>query len=265
MERIATNLSKIALKFHEPRIYGVGAVVPNPRWHLAPHFHHFHEIIAVQQGRYEVKSSAQTTRASTGDIVFYRAGFVHEETSDARDPVGIDFIAFDTSDPLPWLPLLTHDTHGRVRHLIRWLMEDVRGQRAPELQRPLFEALLGELRLLCAVPHDPWLEALLLHMRENLARRLTLDDLAAMGRMSKFAFVRKFSRLRGRTPMEELRLIRLDQARTLLLTTSLPVKAIAPAVGITDEYQLSKLFRRYFDLSPSHLRTRSVKRDIPPG
>jgi len=76
--------------------------------------------------------------------------------------------------------------------------------------------------------------------------------------MSKFAFVRKFRRLRGRTPMEELRLLRLDRARTLLLTTSLPVKAIAPEVGIGDEYQLSKLFRRHFNLAPSQLRTRSL-------
>ena len=58
--------------------------------------------------------------------------------------------------------------------------------------------------------------------------------------------------------MEELRLSRLDQARTLLLTTNLPVKAIAPAVGIGDEYQLSKLFRSHFNLSPRDLRTRSV-------
>jgi AraC-like DNA-binding protein len=195
--------------------------------------------------------------AGPGDIIFYRAGFVHEETADARDPVGIDFIAFDTGDPLPWLPLRTHDTQGRVREMVHWLIEDVGHRRAPELRRPLFDLILGELRLLCAVPPDPWLETVVTFMRKHLARALTLEDLAGQGRMSKFAFVRKFRRLRGRTPMEELRLMRLDRARTLLLTTSLPVKAIAPAVGIGDEYQLSKLFRRHFNLAPSHLRTRS--------
>jgi AraC-like DNA-binding protein len=254
MEAVATNLSTIALKLAEPQIYGAGAVVLNPRWHMAPHFHHFHEIIVVRQGRYEIKSAEQSFRAGTGDIVFYRAGFVHEETSDTRHPVAIDFIAFDTGDPLPWLPLLTHDTQGRVRQLVHWLIDDVRGQRGSELRRPLFDVLLGELRLLCAVPRDPWLENILDFIRKNLARRLTLEDLAHQGKMSRFAFVRKFRRLRGRTPMEELRLTRLDQARTLLLTTSLPVKAIAPAVGIGDEYQLSKLFRRQFDLPPSRLR-----------
>jgi AraC-like DNA-binding protein len=259
MEGVAINLSKIALKFPEPKIYGAGAVAPNPRWHMPAHFHSFHEIIVVRQGRYEMKSPEQTVWAEPGDVLFYRAGFVHEETSDARNPVGIEFIAFDTGDPLAWLPLRTPDTQGRVREIVRWLIDDVGHRRAPELRRPLFDVLLGELRLLCAVQPDLWLEEILAFLRKNLARRLTLDDLARQGRMSKFAFVRKFRRLRGRTPMEELRLMRLDQARTLLLTTSLPVKAIAPAVGIGDEYQLSKLFRRHFDLSPSHLRTRSLR------
>ena len=76
--------------------------------------------------------------------------------------------------------------------------------------------------------------------------------------MSKFAFVRKFKRLCGPTSMEELRLIRLDQARTLLLTTNPPVEVIAPAVGIGDEYQLSKVFRSHFNLFPRDLRIRSV-------
>jgi AraC-like DNA-binding protein len=251
-------LSKIALKISEPRIYGAGAVAPNPRWHMPAHFHSFHEIIAVRQGRYEVKSPEKTVRAEAGDIIFYPAGFVHEETTDARNPVGIDFIAFDTGDPLTWLPLRTRDTQGRVREVVRWLIDDVGHRRAPELRRPLFDVLLGELRLLCAVPPDPWLEGVLAFLRKNLARPLALVDLAREGRMSKFAFVRKFRRLRGRTPMEELRLLRLDRARTLLLTTSLPVKAIAPEVGIGDEYQLSKLFRRHFNLAPSQLRTRSL-------
>ena len=256
MEILAINLSTIAMSFSGPQIYGAGAVQPDPKWRMAPHFHSFHEIIVVILGRLLLKSGEQALTASPGDILFYRAGFVHEEISDPKAPLGILFVSFQTSDSLPWLPLRTYDANGRIRQLVAWLVEDARERRAPETQRPLFDALFGELRRLCAVPRDPWIETLLAFIRKNLARPLTLDDLARHGKMSKFAFVRKFKRLSGRTPMEELRLTRLDQARTLLLTTNLPVKAIAPAVGIGDEYQLSKLFRHHFDLSPRDLRTR---------
>ena len=202
-----------------------------------------------------MKSGGQDVTAGPGDILFYRSGFVHEEISDPKAPVGTLFIAFNTGDPLSWLPLRIYDAQGRVRQLVAWLVDDVRDRRAPEMRKPLFDALLGELHRLCGVPRDPWVEAILVFIRKNLARPLNLEDLARHGKMSKFAFVRKFKRLCGRTPMEELRLSRLDQARTLLLTTNLPVKAIAPAVGIGDEYQLSKLFRRHFNLSPRDLRT----------
>jgi transcriptional regulator GlxA family with amidase domain len=139
---------------------------------------------------------------------------------------------------------------------VTWLVDDERNRSAPEMRRPLFDAMVGELRRLCAVTHDPWLEDILAFIRKKLTAPLTLDDLAHRGKMSKFAFVRKFKRLTGRTPMAELRLRRLDLARTLILTTNLPLKAVAPAVGIGDEYQLSKLFRTHFNLSPRDLRTR---------
>jgi AraC-like DNA-binding protein len=258
MGALAIDLSNIALKFSGYKIYGAGRVKPDPNWHMAPHSHDFHEIIAIKKGRLLLKSGDQDMVAVAGDILFYRSGFVHEETSDPRAPVGTDFIAFETGDLLPWLPLCLHDVDGRVRQLVKWIADDEGNRRAAEMRRPLFEALFSELRRLSAVPHDPWVENVLVFIRKNFARVLTLDDLAHHGKMSRFAFVRKFKKLCGRTPMEELRLIRLDQARTLLLTTNLPVRAIAPAVGIGDEYQLSKLFRRHFDLSPRDLRIRGI-------
>ena len=95
------------------------------------------------------------------------------------------------------------------------------------------------------------------YMRSRLKQKIYLADLAHQVGMSKFAFVRKYKRLSGRTPMQDLQRMRLNQARNMLLASGLPLKAIAPEVGLGDEYQLSKLFRRHFRLSPSELRMRS--------
>jgi AraC-like DNA-binding protein len=241
----------------ESKIYGTGVLDPDPRWHLKPHSHIFHEIIAIMQGRLLLKLGHSETVAQPGDILFYRAGLIHEERSDPKAPVRLFFVAFHTGDLLPWLRLRNHDARGRIRQLVTWIVEDERARRPGETSRSLLEALIGELRRIGDAPPDPWLEDILRYARANLARPLTLDDLARRGKMSRFAFIRKFKRLSGRTPMEELRHIRLTQARTLLLTTNLPVKAIAPAVGIGDEYQLSKLFRSQFNLSPRNLRMRN--------
>jgi transcriptional regulator GlxA family with amidase domain len=94
------------------------------------------------------------------------------------------------------------------------------------------------------------------HLQHHMAQKIYLADLARRTGMSKFSFLRKFKRLSGRTPMQELQLMRLNQARTMMLASGLPMKAIAPAVGLNDEYQLSKLFRRQFGLSPREMRMR---------
>jgi transcriptional regulator GlxA family with amidase domain len=72
--------------------------------------------------------------------------------------------------------------------------------------------------------------------------------------MSKFHFSRRYRQLTGLTPMEDLRQLRLEAARDLLLTTDLPLKAIAPRTGLGDEYHLSRLFRRAFGIAPGELR-----------
>ena len=247
------------------QIFSAGVIAPQRDWRMAPHSHPFHEVVIVTQGRLFLKTGGREITARRGSVLFYRAGQVHEERSDRRAPVGSLFLAFGYREELPWLPLCLTDAGGRVRQLLSWLVEDEFQRRGRETGRLLLEALLDELKQLCVPPRDSWLEGMTDFMRGNLARPLALDDLAREGGMSKFAFVRKFRKSCGRTPMESLRLARLAQARTLLLTTNLPVKAIAPAVGIGDEYQMSKLFRKNFGMSPREVRSRKPEQVLRMG
>lgn len=234
-----------------------GELVPDPAWCMPYHSHQVHELIVVLGGHMLLETAAATVRAGPGDLLFYHAGLAHKETAEAGDPVNSLFIAFDAPEAIvAGFGLHMHDADGRVRQMVTWLVRDARaGVPAAHLQ-PLFRAVLTEIRRLRAEPPDPWLEDLRRHLQQNLARPVYLDDLARRTRMSKFALVRKFKRLSGRTPMHELQLMRLNQARAMMLASGLPVKAIAPAVGLNDEYQLSKLFRRHFGLSPRELRAR---------
>jgi transcriptional regulator GlxA family with amidase domain len=140
--------------------------------------------------------------------------------------------------------------------LLSWMHRDLRVHRPKGDCLALLETVIRELRWLIARPQDAWLE----HVRKNLQTRfadpLSLDDVARHAGMSRFAFVRKFKRLCGRTPMGELRQIRLHEARNLILSSDLPLKTIAAKVGIGYEYQLSKLFRRHFGISPRDIRSR---------
>lgn len=241
----------------EPTFLSAGEVKPQIGWHMPPHSHQVHELIVVLDGRMRLEIDGHSLMAEPGDLLLYRSGHVHKEISDDTAPVNTFFVVFEADDAaLKHFQLRLRDADGRVRQMAAWLVRDHRAGVPPDRQTPLLRALLTETRRLGATPVDPWLMELRRHMQKQLAARVHLDDLARHCGMSKFAFVRKFRRLSGTTPMRELQRLRLNQARTLMLSTGLPVKAIAPAVGLGDEYQLSKLFRRHFKLSPREMRVR---------
>lgn len=258
MAAVAKTCQKLLMINPAIEFLSIGEVAPQPDWRMPMHSHPIHELIVVIGGRMKLETEQETLLAATGDILLYRAGMAHRETSDARHPVNTIFISFRAEDrALEGLPLRVKDAESRVRQMVSWMLHDQRSGAKSDQQGSLLQAILAESSRLCATPIDPWLTELREHMEENLTTKLSLADLAQQGGMSKFAFVRKFKRLSGRTPMQELQAIRLNQARTMLLASGLPVKAIAPAVGLTDEYQLSKLFRKHFKLSPTELRMRA--------
>ncbi len=257
MAAVAKTCQKLPMRAMACEFLSGGEVVPNPTWHMPLHSHQVHELIVVLSGRMLLETAEQAVQAGPGDLLFYRAGHAHKETSDPREPVNTFFISFKATQAMVGdFALHLRDADTRIRQMVGWLVRDSRAG-VPAVQlHPLLGAVLTEVRRLQASPPDPWLEDLRRHMQQNLARPVYLDDLARHVRMSKFGLVRKFKRLSGRTPMLELQLMRLNQARAMMLASGLPVKAIAPAVGLNDEYQLSKLFRRHFGLSPRELRAR---------
>lgn len=265
MAAIANTCQKLRMTELEVRFLGGGEVRPEVGWHMPSHSHQVHELIVVLSGKMLLETAEATVQAEAGDLLFYRAGHVHKETTDARTPVNTMFLVFHGEvAAFAHLALRMRDADGRVRQMAAWLVRDHKAGVDPEQQTPLFRAVLAETRRLCAAPSEPWLLAIREHLQHHLAQKIHLADLAHRTGMSKFSFLRKFKRLSGRTPMQELQLMRLNQARTMMLASGLPMKAIAPAVGLNDEYQLSKLFRRQFGLSPREMRMR-LSRDRGSG
>lgn len=91
-------------------------------------------------------------------------------------------------------------------------------------------------------------------MRSNLGDRLTIDDLARSAMFSKFHFTRVFQRVTGVSPGRFLSAMRLDEAKRLLLTTSLTVADISHRVGYNSVGTFSSRFRHSVGVSPTTYR-----------
>jgi AraC-like DNA-binding protein len=83
---------------------------------------------------------------------------------------------------------------------------------------------------------------------------LSLPDLAAVARMSKYHFLRTFRRAAGITPHQFLLDVRIRRAAMQLRTTATPISAIAFDTGWGDLSTFHPRFRSVFGMNPRRLR-----------
>lgn len=105
---------------------------------------------------------------------------------------------------------------------------------------------------------------LLDHLRETLAEDHSLSSMASRAGMSLRTFLRRFQALTGTTPGEWLATERLNRARDLLESGTLPVEDVATLAGFGSAATLRHHFRQRLGISPASYRAR-FRRDPAPS
>lgn len=91
-------------------------------------------------------------------------------------------------------------------------------------------------------------------MRRNVGDRITIDDMARTARFSKFHFSRLFQRATGVSPGRFLSALRLQEAKQLLVSTTLNVGDISHRVGYTSPGTFSTRFTSSVGIAPTTYR-----------
>ncbi|GAA3795755.1 AraC family transcriptional regulator [Sphaerisporangium flaviroseum] len=91
-------------------------------------------------------------------------------------------------------------------------------------------------------------------MHENLGEQLTINDMARTAMFSKFHFSRVFQRVTGLSPGRFLSAVRIQEAKRLLVSTSLTVTDISHRVGYSSVGTFSSRFTSSVGLSPTKYR-----------
>lgn len=86
-------------------------------------------------------------------------------------------------------------------------------------------------------------------LRERLAEPVTLDDLAEHAGLDKFHLCRAFRAQVGMSPYAYLTRLRIMRAKEMLAAGARP-RDIAPQVGLYDQSQLNRHFRRIVGTTP---------------
>jgi AraC family transcriptional regulator len=102
---------------------------------------------------------------------------------------------------------------------------------------------------------DPRLRRVIEFIEQKIGTDVLLEDLAKTATMSPFHFSRSFKRATGLPPHQYLAMRRVEHAKELLKSTTLPVVEIAYRVGYTNMSHFIQLFRRATGETPGQFRS----------
>jgi LacI family transcriptional regulator len=107
---------------------------------------------------------------------------------------------------------------------------------------------------------DPDLSDALAFIRENADKPIGVEDILKRVGISRRSLEGKFQKILSRTPLEEIRRVRIERARALLLDWNLQLAAVARGSGFESPEWLAEVFRRETGLSPTEYRKQNAIR-----
>ncbi len=246
----------------EPTSLFAFPVINEANIHYELHSHEFHELVLLQSGRYRSRVGSEEHIAVPGDILFYTAHMEHEEWAEDHVPVVTLVCGFSWSGLDPDQPVFRRDTHGQIQRYLTelcclYLFDELNlevNRRGNKESPAILYALLAELDSL--KPHGQFamVDKVRAYVRSHMADPISVEDLADYVGFSRAHFSKMYRTATGRTPWNDIQRMRVEEAKRLITTTSLPLSMIAPKVGINDDCHLSKLIKSILGVGVRDLR-----------
>lgn len=242
---------------------------------VGPTIHDYILIHTIISGRGTFTSRDTAYELSQGDSFFIFSGELISYEADQEDPWSYRWVALrgTQAETLladlgigPHKPILHHTKCYRMERLFRRIEASLEaGGKTGDLEA---EALLrlafveyGKIRqqqsTMCMEARsvmERQVEEAARFMTLRYSTSITIEQLAQQHGYHRTYFSKMFHEIMGETPLQMLIRLRMERARTLLITTKLSIEQIASSVGYTDALYFSKGFKRMYGESPSTYR-----------
>ncbi|CAN7318253.1 AraC family transcriptional regulator [Paenibacillus sp. LjRoot153] len=251
---------------------------PEPGWKDIRNTTDVHSLYWIRsgEGEFHHEMNEVPLHVQAGSLFYLKPGFKLNMTSSTDKPLCIRMLLFDAFDipyeHLNWLkpvpveelriPFYKHYTLEQSDWLEAQFTRlwSMRGTDPHERQAE-FQYVLSRLIQFMKdtdTSSDPYMKAFQqakLWLETCYHQSIRLEELAKTYHISVSQLRKMFMKHVGISPKAYLNQIRNEQAKTMLLLTDEPMKAIADACGFADEFHFGKMFRVWNEISPVRFRT----------
>ena len=105
-----------------------------------------------------------------------------------------------------------------------------------------------------AIKHQNIIFKITAYIKEHLAERITLDQVATQVYLSKSYFCRIIKNELGCTFTEYVNRLRIERSKNLLRSTRMSIAEISIAVGFDDQSYFTRIFKKQTGTSPGKYR-----------
>ena len=159
-----------------------------------------------------------------------------------------------TSPPMSGILVASEQIGVHAAARLDRLMKGASDDGGPELIDPISVIARGSTETL-AIPDDELRQAMVF-LRQHAYRSLSVDEIADAVPMTRRSLERKCQAVLGRTPLEEIRRLRIARVRELLAMTDRSVEDIAAATGFGTPEYMTATFRQFEQITPLRYRRR---------
>ncbi len=92
------------------------------------------------------------------------------------------------------------------------------------------------------------------YIRDHVHERLTVDDVLKAVPVNRRFLERRFKEHLGRTPLQEIRRVRIEKAKELLSGTDMSMPTVARRSGFPNPERLANVFHAMTGMTPTHYR-----------
>lgn len=246
--------------------------IPAGQMFFRMHWHERMELIRMHSGELFVSYGTDTTKLEAGDMAIFPPKMPHEGIAGSNgakyDVLMFDVRAFyhDSEVSRKYLTAL-FDGYAKFQKITSH-KETVRcfdhicskeGQGTLEITAYLYQLLFllfehSLIELRNRTGQEDVVKEIVKYMEENFEKEITTSSICTEFGYTEAHFCRKFKEATGLTPMNYLKILRMEEAHKMLKKGERNISKIAASCGFLDSNYFTRCFKAHFGVPPSRIK-----------